>query len=148
RPVRSLLPGLVAICENGEDPDGEWRLVTADGREVPPSATLTGAGIADGTALRLQPAGVTYLTPAERRQRLEEAIRTRRLWRGLTVAVASPKGGVGKTTVAVLLGTLFARMRDDRVIAIDADPDYGTLGRNLAHARPMFVDDLAQLVDQ
>src|SRR5581483_8752416 len=49
---------------------------------------------------------------------------------------------------AVLLGTLFARMRDDRVIAIDADPDYGTLGRNLAHARPMFVDDLAQLVDQ
>jgi len=43
------------------------------------------------------------------------------------VAVLSLKGGVGKTTVAASLGLTFSALRDDRVIAIDADPDRGTL---------------------
>jgi MinD-like ATPase involved in chromosome partitioning or flagellar assembly len=149
RPVKALLPGLVAICEGAPSPDADgWRLVTAEGRELPLGATLGGAGIADGTALRLWPPGEQVLTAAERHRRLEEVIAARRFWRSTTIAVASPKGGVGKTTVTVVIGAILARLRSERVIAVDADPDYGTLGRSLVPARPMFVDDLARLVDQ
>jgi MinD-like ATPase involved in chromosome partitioning or flagellar assembly len=44
------------------------------------------------------------------------------------LAVISLKGGVGKTTTAATLGSMFASLRGDRVIAIDANPDRGTLG--------------------
>ncbi|WP_394941083.1 hypothetical protein [Psychromicrobium sp. YIM B11713] len=43
------------------------------------------------------------------------------------VPVLSRKGGVGKTTVTTLLGMVLADMREDRVIAMDANPDRGTL---------------------
>jgi MinD-like ATPase involved in chromosome partitioning or flagellar assembly len=43
------------------------------------------------------------------------------------VAVMSLKGGVGKTTSAVCLGATLASLRGDRVIAMDANPDRGTL---------------------
>ncbi|GLU47751.1 MinD/ParA family ATP-binding protein [Nocardiopsis ansamitocini] len=43
------------------------------------------------------------------------------------VAVLSLKGGVGKTTTAVGLGSVLASERGDRVIAVDANPDRGTL---------------------
>lgn len=151
RPVGSLLPGLVAICE-GVDPDAAttsgWRLVNDEGRELSLAGTLLGAGVSDGASLRLRPPGREVETPGERRRRLDQAIRSNSISPGLTVAVASPKGGVGKTTIALLLGTLLARARSDWVIAIDADPDYGTLGRTLRAGRPMFVDELADLADQ
>jgi MinD-like ATPase involved in chromosome partitioning or flagellar assembly len=44
------------------------------------------------------------------------------------LAVISLKGGVGKTTTAAALGSMFASLRGDRVIAVDANPDRGTLG--------------------
>ena len=43
------------------------------------------------------------------------------------IAVLSLKGGVGKTTTTVGLGATFASVRGDRVIAVDANPDLGTL---------------------
>ncbi|ALE07671.1 hypothetical protein AL755_08145 [Arthrobacter sp. ERGS1:01] len=43
------------------------------------------------------------------------------------VPVLSRKGGVGKTTVTTLLGMVLADIREDRVIAMDANPDRGTL---------------------
>jgi MinD-like ATPase involved in chromosome partitioning or flagellar assembly len=43
------------------------------------------------------------------------------------VPVLSRKGGVGKTTVTTLLGMVLADTREDRVIALDANPDRGTL---------------------
>jgi MinD-like ATPase involved in chromosome partitioning or flagellar assembly len=60
-----------------------------------------------------------------------------------TIAVVSPKGGVGKSTVSALLGTLLARVRDDRVTLVDADSDYGSLGRWLAPDHPVSVNELA-----
>jgi len=48
-----------------------------------------------------------------------------------TVAFVSRKGGVGKTTTCLLVGHSFACHRGDRVIAIDANPDAGTLGHRL-----------------
>ena len=46
--------------------------------------------------------------------------------------VLSRKGGVGKTTVTTLLGMALADARDDRMIAVDANPDRGTLAERIA----------------
>src|SRR5688572_18006350 len=47
------------------------------------------------------------------------------------LAVISLKGGVGKTTTTAALGTMFATLRGDRVIAVDANPDRGTLAERI-----------------
>jgi MinD-like ATPase involved in chromosome partitioning or flagellar assembly len=39
-----------------------------------------------------------------------------------TVAVLGGKGGAGKTAMTVAIGSVFARLRNDRVVAVDADP--------------------------
>jgi len=70
-------------------------------------------------------------SPVRERKELEARI-TRRL-DGPTrfVAVLSRKGGVGKTTVSTLLGQALANLREDRIIAIDANPDRGTLAERI-----------------
>ena len=71
------------------------------------------------------------------------------------VPVLSRKGGVGKTTVTTLLGMALAQIREDRIIALDANPDRGTLSdrspgkseftaRNLVQHR-VSVDTFAKL---
>ena len=58
------------------------------------------------------------------------------------VAVMSLKGGVGKTTTAVGLGSTLASMRGDRVIAMDANPDRGTLSDKVRLETSATVRDL------
>jgi MinD-like ATPase involved in chromosome partitioning or flagellar assembly len=78
--------------------------------------------------------------------RLDARITGPRLMHCATVAVVSPKGGVGKTTVTALLGTLFSLLRRDPIVAVDTNPDFGSLGRVLTPDQTWFVDDLARLV--
>ena len=80
-------------------------------------------------------------------QRLEETIVSPQLLRCATIAVMSPKGGVGKTTITTLLGSLLALLRRDRVVAIDSNPDFGSLGRQLAPQHTVFVDDLYEVLE-
>ncbi|MBP2322342.1 MinD-like ATPase involved in chromosome partitioning or flagellar assembly [Kibdelosporangium banguiense] len=47
------------------------------------------------------------------------------------IAMLSLKGGVGKTTVTTTLGSTFSSLRGDRVIAVDANPDRGTLSQKI-----------------
>ncbi|MCW0215675.1 MAG: AAA family ATPase [Pseudonocardia sp.] len=47
------------------------------------------------------------------------------------IATLSLKGGVGKTTVTATLGATFASLRGDRVVAVDANPDRGTLSQKI-----------------
>ena len=47
------------------------------------------------------------------------------------IAMLSLKGGVGKTTTTVGLGSTFASLRGDHVIAADANPDRGTLASRI-----------------
>ncbi|WP_433289997.1 AAA family ATPase [Pseudonocardia sp. CA-142604] len=47
------------------------------------------------------------------------------------IAMLSLKGGVGKTTVTATLGATFASLRGDRVVAVDANPDRGTLSQKI-----------------
>ena len=47
------------------------------------------------------------------------------------IAFISRKGGVGKTSTCLLVGHTFATLRGDRVIAVDGNPDAGTLGHRI-----------------
>jgi len=47
------------------------------------------------------------------------------------IAMLSLKGGVGKTTMTATLGAIFASLRGDRVVAVDANPDRGTLSQKI-----------------
>jgi MinD-like ATPase involved in chromosome partitioning or flagellar assembly len=58
------------------------------------------------------------------------------------VAVMSLKGGVGKTTTAVGLGATLASLRGDRVIAMDANPDRGTLSDKVRLETGATIRDL------
>jgi MinD-like ATPase involved in chromosome partitioning or flagellar assembly len=122
------------------EPDGPSR---EEGRLLPSPASIT----------------VTH-APSRRRQaketwraldyieQLDERIVAPRLSRSVTIAVVSPKGGVGKTTTTVLLGTVLALLRRDRTVAVDTNPDYGSLGRSLAPSHDVFVDDLLERLDR
>ncbi|MBA9002274.1 MinD/ParA family ATP-binding protein [Thermomonospora cellulosilytica] len=83
------------------------------------------------------------MSPAERRR--QELIK--RACTPLTgghhrVAVMSLKGGVGKTTTTVGLGATLASLRGDRVIAVDANPDRGTLSDKVPLETNATVRDL------
>jgi MinD-like ATPase involved in chromosome partitioning or flagellar assembly len=64
------------------------------------------------------------------------------------VPVLSRKGGVGKTTVTSLLGMALADARDDRVIAVDANPDRGTLADRVGRPNGRTVRDLVRAHDE
>jgi MinD-like ATPase involved in chromosome partitioning or flagellar assembly len=61
------------------------------------------------------------------------------------VPILSRKGGVGKTTVSTLLGMALADARDDRIIAIDANPDRGTLADRIGRVSGKTVRDLVRV---
>jgi MinD-like ATPase involved in chromosome partitioning or flagellar assembly len=58
------------------------------------------------------------------------------------VPILTRKGGVGKTTVTTLLGMALADVRDDRVIAVDANPDRGTLAERVNKQTRATVRDV------
>ncbi|WP_235892883.1 AAA family ATPase [Mycolicibacterium hodleri] len=58
------------------------------------------------------------------------------------IALLSLKGGVGKTTITASLGATFASARGDRVIAVDANPDRGTLSQKVPLETPSTVRHL------
>ena len=70
-------------------------------------------------------------SPAERRHRQLVVRVNRPLHSSYKVAILSLKGGVGKTTVTTGLGATLASLRDDRVVAVDANPDRGTLSQKI-----------------
>jgi putative peptide zinc metalloprotease protein len=62
------------------------------------------------------------------------------------IVVLSRKGGAGKTTTALMLGHSFATHRGDRVVALDANPDAGSLAyrvrrESAASATTLLADD-------
>ena len=79
---------------------------------------------------------------AERReQEVIERVRTR--VRGARrIVVLSRKGGAGKTTTTLMLGHTFAAHRGDRVVALDANPDAGSLAYRVHRETPETVTSL------
>ena len=63
------------------------------------------------------------------------------------IAMLSLKGGVGKTTITATLGATFASIRGDRVVAVDANPDRGTLSQKVPLETPATVRHLLRDVE-
>jgi MinD-like ATPase involved in chromosome partitioning or flagellar assembly len=61
------------------------------------------------------------------------------------IAVVGVRGGSGKSTVAALLASAYATHRGDRVLAIDADPDLGSLGLRLGSSSPNSLVELGRV---
>lgn len=110
-------------------------------REVHPEPLIDGLAVRG----RLQ-------RPAPSRRELDEAEIERRLrahpgvTRPNTVALISPKGGVGKTLCTFVVGNLLASHLKLRVAAVDANPDFGTLAR-LASDHRRSERSLAELLE-
>lgn len=64
------------------------------------------------------------------------------------IAVVSLKGGIGKTTTTSCLGLTLAHYRGDRVVALDANPDAGTLAERLTGVTDVSVRTLLDNLDQ
>lgn len=60
------------------------------------------------------------------------------------VPILTRKGGVGKTTTTILLGMALAQHREDRVIAIDANPDRGTLAERIPRETKNTIRSVVQ----
>lgn len=58
------------------------------------------------------------------------------------IGVFGLKGGVGKTAVTVALGSTLAKVRGDRILAIDADPDAGNLADRAGRQSAATIADL------
>ena len=91
---------------------------------------VDGREVQDNTWSRLRGRLRTLATSeGERReQELEESLTgAPKATRSNTIAVVSPKGGVGKTTCTFIVGNLLAEALNLRVVAVDANRDFGTL---------------------
>ncbi|HEX8132419.1 MAG TPA: AAA family ATPase, partial [Actinomycetes bacterium] len=85
---------------------------------------------------------------AERANRELEARVTAPIEGCQRIAVIALKGGVGKTTTTACLGAIFAEYRSDRVVAVDANPDPGTLGYRIRRDTMRTAKDLLANVDK
>lgn len=63
------------------------------------------------------------------------------------IAVVSLKGGIGKTTTTSCLGLTLAHYRGDRVVALDANPDAGTLAERLTGVTDVSVRTMLDNID-
>ncbi|MFD9894204.1 MinD/ParA family protein [Amycolatopsis sp. NPDC059027] len=87
-------------------------------------------------------------SPADVRRR-ELIARVNQPLRGCyKIAMLSLKGGVGKTTTTTTLGSTFASLRGDRVVAVDANPDRGTLSQKIAIETTATVRHLLRDADR
>ena len=74
---------------------------------------------------------------------LELQNRIRRTIRGsYEIGVLGLKGGAGKTSVTAALGSVFAHVRGDRVLALDADPVSGNLADRVGRQTSATISDL------
>lgn len=90
--------------------------------------------------------GTVNLGPgAQERREMDLLTQVRTPVRGCRrIVVLSRKGGAGKTTTTLMLGHTFATHRGDRVVALDANPDAGSLAHRMRRETPATVTDLLQ----
>ena len=134
--------------EAAPDPDA------APPKDLPPHLDLSTVAAARpaqaGPVGRLAQVAVPGVVQADQRRRKPEghppqqlnAQVQRPLHGCYRIALLSLKGGVGKTTITATLGATFASIRGDRVVAVDANPDRGTLSQKVPLETPATVRHL------
>lgn len=113
-------------------PSSAWRARTGEMRrsDVYTRPVIDGREVRTNPLRRLRERLRSLTTSKLEREEaeLERRLRApRELTRANTVAVISPKGGVGKTTSTFVIGNLLASHLKLRVLAVDANVDFGTL---------------------
>jgi len=88
------------------------------------------------TGGRVRP-GVSDVQRRETEARIAAPVKTTR-----KIAMIALKGGVGKTTTTACLGAVLAEHRQDRIVAVDANPDAGTLGYRIRLETTRTAKDL------
>lgn len=108
------------------------RRLTLRRTDVYAGAVVDGQLVADSAWARAQAWLEQAMTSRPEREEadVDQRLRAhqRRVTRCNVIAAISPKGGVGKTTCAFLVGNLLASHVRLRVAVVDANPDHGTLG--------------------
>lgn len=146
-PVDELLPGLVRACEGAVEPAG-WALAPQGEALIDSTRTFAELGLYSGAVVRLIPppptppaaasAAPTRPPAAPRMESmaewdylrtLERAIGAGNLRGSRVIAVAGAQVGAGATTVSVLLSTLLASLRPERIACVDANPQSGALSQ-------------------
>jgi MinD-like ATPase involved in chromosome partitioning or flagellar assembly len=115
--------------------------------EVHPAPLVDGRPVRVDVLARLRRRAQRLLVSELEREEaaIEHRLRTHPgVTRPNSLALISPKGGVGKTTAAYLVGNLLASHLKLKAIAIDANPDFGTLARLAPDVRrsPRSLQDL------
>lgn len=141
------IPADQPVMPHAPAPEGSEALTPdrlLDGRRTPPERgmrkflyALTGGSVNLG-----DPPAVVH------RKALEARVRATLTGQTRFVAVLSRKGGVGKTTTTVTLGKTLATLRDDRICAIDGNPDRGTLVDLVERGTSSTVFDVAEGIDR
>jgi MinD-like ATPase involved in chromosome partitioning or flagellar assembly len=127
---------------------------TSGGRGVPgasPAMVREAAVWRDTLRVRGRRRGGSSTRRGDRRigeEQLDAVIGRRLEGRCHTVAVISPKGGVGKTLLSFLLGSVIAAVRGDRVVVVDANPDFGSLADLVPQRVPASIGTLLGILPQ
>jgi putative peptide zinc metalloprotease protein len=140
RPVPSELPP-VAAPQNGNPRFMPGRYVRS--RAEPP-----GRGVArrlyqlSGGRINLGPSAAEV-----RHARLLDMARTPAVDPPVHIAVASAKGGVGKSTMALLIASKMGMLRTDRLIAVECNPHHGTFRSRVRTNHDRSIKDLIDFLD-
>ncbi|WP_245645663.1 AAA family ATPase [Pseudonocardia acaciae] len=135
RPARWVEPGALAAQQAQRARTGQLGFGLGDGPASPPAARQERRIPRSGwrRIVYVLSRGLINFgeSPADLRRRHLTARVNQPLHGCYKIAMLSLKGGVGKTTVTATLGATFASLRGDRVIAVDANPDRGTLSQKI-----------------
>ncbi|QTT78038.1 AAA family ATPase [Streptomyces mobaraensis NBRC 13819 = DSM 40847] len=158
RPGQPGQPADAAATGPVDPRTGGWPTVTPEQRQ----RSVHGAPLGYTAAVELSSERLLKSKPKPKKQssgrfkfggKKEEAERQRKLELIRTpvlscyrIAVISLKGGVGKTTTTTALGATLASERQDKILAIDANPDAGTLGRRVRRETGATIRDLVQAI--
>ncbi len=157
RLLDALVRGVLRMMVTTEDPAGlvsagsDAHLFTAaafnDERMLPAGPAVATSGWRRAV-YRLSGHALAPGPGPEERRRAERADRLRATIEGTRrVVVMSRKGGVGKTTITMALGSILATERGDRVVAVDANPDAGNLAHRVAPVNDLTITDVLRDLD-
>ncbi len=163
RPQSKGVPTMTTSLETHLEPPAGDRTTAVP--PLPPLPRLTAADFTEETMLRarrrpprsgwrrylfLATGGLVHPGPsaAERRENALVARVGARLTSTRRIVVLSRKGGAGKTTTTVMLGHTLAMHRGDRVVALDANPDAGSLPYRVERESSATVTSLLADVDR
>lgn len=122
-------PRTNTTAEQAGSPQPKFRHPYDDGRDLLVARRRPPAGDGWRKAVTKMTFGRVNPEPRAKREQTDELIQ--RICAPLAdvhkLAFVSAKGGVGKTTMTVLVGNAVARLRGDRVMAVDVDADLGDL---------------------